>query len=87
MKTKLKLVDDWRQCWRWVSVHCMAINTAILGTWAMLPEEFKQSFDARTIAFAAVIVSVLGIAGRLIDQYPKNKTTDEHEGVDDGHFQ
>lgn len=85
LKKKIKLVKNWRHCWKWLSVHFMAINTAIIVTWATLPEEFKQSFDAKHVAGVSFVVFVLGVIGRLIEQKPNQPTDQEVEG--DEHFQ
>lgn len=28
---KLKLVEDWRRGWRWISVNCIAVVVAVQG--------------------------------------------------------
>lgn len=76
---KVKVVSNWRQCWKWFSVQSMAINTAVVVAWATLPEEFKQSFSPNLVAVISSIVFVLGVVGRLIDQEYQQPTIQEDD--------
>jgi hypothetical protein len=67
----MKIVEEWRQSWRWLSVQVPALNTAFLGTWALLPEKFQDSLPLPYVLGIAIALLVLGVAGRLIDQAPK----------------
>lgn len=68
----MKLVDDWKQCWKWISVICMAITGAFSATWELLPTEWRQVLlndSSAGVAFKVIsALSVLGIVGRLIKQ-------------------
>ncbi len=68
----MKLVDDAKQAWRWFSVQMPAVNTAFLLTWANLPEKFQSVLPVSWVIGIAVALLVLGVAGRLIDQKPKD---------------
>ena len=69
---KLKPVPDWRQAWRWLSIQFPVINTAFLATWALLPAKFQDSLPLPWVLGIAIALLVLGVAGRLIDQTPKD---------------
>lgn len=68
---KPRLVGDFRSAWRWFSVQIPALNAAFLATWAALPEKFQSVLPVSWVIGIAVALVVLGVAGRLIDQKPK----------------
>ena len=65
---KLQLVDDWRDCWRWYSTHCLAIAAALQGVWLELPPDLKSALPAWTIHAITMLVLVCGFFGRLLEQ-------------------
>ena len=69
---RIKLVDDARKAWRWLSVQIPALNVAFLATWSVLPAKFQDALPAPWVIGIAVGLIVLGVAGRLIDQTPKD---------------
>lgn len=75
----MKLVQDWKLAWTWLSVHCMTIaailsasSATIVAEWTSLPSEWQQillNHFSVIIAFRIVsLISFLGIIGRLIQQ-------------------
>lgn len=68
----MKLVDDWRDALKWFSVNVHAVNAAFLVTWANLPPKFQDALPMPWVIGIAVALLVLGVAGRLIDQSPKD---------------
>lgn len=72
--TKLRLVDDWRDAWRWYSTHCALIAFALQATWMELPPEFKASTPAWAIHAMTMVALMLGFIGRLIEQPRREKT-------------
>lgn len=65
---KLPIVPGARKIHRTYSFNAMALNTAILSTWAALPDDMKATIPLKWVLGAAIVVSVLGIIGRYIDQ-------------------
>jgi hypothetical protein len=65
---KPALVDDAKDCWRWLSVQIPALNLAFLATWAMLPAKFQDALPAHWVVAIAAGLLVLGVLGRLIKQ-------------------
>lgn len=65
-----KLVDDWRQAYRWLSVNCMALATAIQGTWMTLGDDMRSELPKYAIHIATIAILVAGITGRLVKQSP-----------------
>lgn len=64
----MKLVHDWKRCYRWISMNAMVWAMAIHGAWLMLPEDMKAHIPASLISVASIGLLVLGTVGRLVDQ-------------------
>jgi len=64
----MKPVKNWRQSWRWFSVQAMALQGAVAGAWLAVPDDMRGAVPADWLAIAAVVLTALGVAGRLIDQ-------------------
>ena len=73
----MKLIDNWRQAWRWFSVQSMLIAGAIQTTWLTLPADLKDTIPVGWVLGVAVAVLVLGVIGRLIDQTPAAKAAEQ----------
>lgn len=65
---KLKLVENWRHCWRWFSMNCMLVSASIQGTWMALPDDLKAGIPGPMVSGAALGTLFLGMVGRLVDQ-------------------
>ena len=65
---EMKPVKNWRQSWRWFSVQAMALQGAVAGAWLAVPDDMRNAVPADWLAIAAVVLTALGVAGRLIDQ-------------------
>ena len=68
----MKPVEDWKRCWKWFSVQIPALNTAFLVTWVALPAKFQDALPIPWVIGIAIVLIVLGVAGRMIDQTPKD---------------
>lgn len=66
----MKLIDEWRKGYRLFSVQAMALATALLGTWAALPEELRAGLPHWVPNLAGIVILVAGIIGRLVQQIP-----------------
>jgi len=64
----VKLVDDFKQAWRWISVQSMALGLAIQGAWEVLPPDLKAGFSEKHVRWTAMVLLVIGIVGRLVKQ-------------------
>lgn len=62
------LVKDAGQAWRWFSVQAMALQGAAAGAWLAVPDDLRASVPSEWLAVCAVVLTLLGVAGRLIDQ-------------------
>lgn len=68
---KPELNPDWRKSWRWFSMQAMALSTALLASWAVLPEKLQDAIPHPWPAVIAAGLLVLGMVGRLVKQEPK----------------
>lgn len=64
----MKLVDDAKRAWRWLSMQCMGAALALQLTWDSIPPELKASIPPRTLTYITVGLLVLGLGGRLVKQ-------------------
>jgi hypothetical protein len=68
MENVMKLIDEWRQAWRWFSMQAMVLVAALQGGWAALPDDLKQHFPGRAVTALSIVLLLLGIGGRLVRQ-------------------
>lgn len=68
----MKLVDDFKQCWRWISVQAMVLAGAVQGAWLMIPDDMRTSIPPHVVQGVTIALLVLGVAGRLVDQSKKD---------------
>lgn len=65
---KVKLVENWREGWSWISVWCMALSGSILTSWEMLPDEWKAMLPQSFLQKYVGPMLLIGIIGRFIKQ-------------------
>ncbi len=68
----MRLVNDWKSAWKWVSMNCMVWATVLLTVWATIPDDLKKELPHGVDRWVAVLLLITGIAGRLIRQGPKD---------------
>lgn len=64
----MKLIDNWRQAWRFVSVQAMALALALQGVWINLPDDLRALIPDKLALSITAGILVLGLIGRLIQQ-------------------
>lgn len=69
----MSLIEDWKKCWKWMSIQANTLGVAISGTYAALYDEVKANFPAKYMLTLTAVVFLAGIVGRLISQTPKDK--------------
>ena len=67
----MKLVDEVKQAWRWISVQCMAWAIAIQGAWEAAPDDLKAGIPPKLVTYVTLALLGLGIVGRLVKQGDK----------------
>lgn len=65
---KLKLIDNWKKGWKFISVNCMVMAQAILGAWMMLPSDMKELMPNSIVFPLTMLLLAGGIVGRFVDQ-------------------
>ncbi len=79
----MKLVENWKQSWRWWSIRLAAIGAAITGTlivapesilqaWALLPADMRASLEAYR-GYIALAAFGLAIVARLVERPKKGE--------------
>lgn len=69
----MKLIDEWRHCWKMFSVQANAAALALVGAYQVLPDDFKHAIPSNWMMGAAAVLVALGTIGRLVDQGIKPK--------------
>jgi len=67
----MKLIEEWHKSYRLFSVQSMALASALLGTWAVLPDDLKSGLPHWIPNAAGIVILIAGIIGRLVQQGPK----------------
>jgi hypothetical protein len=62
------MISNWKSAWRWFSVQAMALQGAAASAWLMVPDDMRAAVPPDMLATGAVVLAVLGIMGRLVDQ-------------------
>jgi phosphoribosylformylglycinamidine (FGAM) synthase-like enzyme len=69
----MKLINEWRKCWKFFSVQANALGGAITVGYVSLYDKLKDNFPAKYMVAITAAVFILGIIGRLVSQQPKDK--------------
>lgn len=64
----MRLVEDWKQAWRWFSVQALAAIVALPVAWGLLPADVKAFLPQSWEPWVLVGIAAAGIVGRIIDQ-------------------
>lgn len=64
----MKLVENWKQAWKWFSVQALALVALLPVVWPTLPPTVHAWVPEEWRPWIIVALAVGGIAGRLIDQ-------------------
>lgn len=73
----MKLDPNWRQSWRWISMHAMGLALAVQGAWLAVPDDLRQVVPQWASYAVTVVLMVAGLIGRLMDQTKQPDGTDE----------
>lgn len=65
---RIQLVDRWRSAWRWFSTQAMFLAGVIQLAWVAVPDDLKGGISPKLTATLTIVLLVLGIVGRLVDQ-------------------
>lgn len=68
----MKLIDEWRSSWRWLSVQFAGLSAVILTAWLALPEDIKAAVPDSVKAIAAYVGIAAAVLLRLVKQKDKS---------------
>ncbi|MGO1003290.1 DUF7940 domain-containing protein [Lysobacter sp. CA196] len=71
----MKLIENWRHAWRFVSVQSMTLAIALQGVWLNLPDDLRVHVPDRIAASVTASLLLLGLIGRLFQQRGPDGTT------------
>ena len=69
----MKLIDNWKNIWKWYSTHAVVIYTALVSYYAQMPAADKASLPLWVIYLIQAVIVVSFIVGRLIKQEQTNE--------------
>lgn len=69
----MKLIDNWKNIWKWYSTHAVVIYTALVSYYAQMPAVDKASLPLWVIYLIQAVIVVSFIVGRLIKQEQTNE--------------
>lgn len=64
----MKLVEDWKEAHKWLSVQVLTILAATPFVWIALPEDIKAMLPPEWRPWVLSILAIGGLIGRLKDQ-------------------
>ncbi len=71
MFDRLKLIENWKSAYRWISVWALATLSALPIVWANLPDDLKAEVPQGWAKWIMMLVAFGGLAGRFVDQKGK----------------
>ena len=69
----MKLIDNWKNIWKWYSTHAVVIYTALVSYYAQMPAADKASLPLWVIYLIQAVIVVSFVVGRLIKQDQTNE--------------
>ena len=75
----MKLIDEWHQAWKYLSVQANVLGGAMASAYATFYPQLKETISPTTMGYLTGAVFVLGIVGRVISQQPKATDEDKQE--------
>lgn len=78
----MRLVEDWRDAWRWLSVRAMVLALALQAAWNMLDDAQRESLPDWLVSVLTGGILLFGVAGRLVDQKKANDPAYRAGGAD-----
>jgi len=64
----MQLIPNIKQAWKMFSIQAQALNAALLVSWQSLPSSFQTVLPVQYLLIIAVVLLVLGVVGRVIQQ-------------------
>lgn len=72
---KFKLIDNWKEAWKWSSTRLMAITGALTTAWLAIPEDLRSAVPPRLMASAVLVLVLAGAIARVtvFEKAPKKR--------------
>ena len=70
----MKLIDDWKQVWKWYSTHAMVIYMGLVSYYVSLEPTVKEQIPDWMLYTGIVIAGITFIIARIVKQ---GETTSE----------
>lgn len=64
----MNLIPEVKSWWRMFSVQAMVLAGAVQAAWVAVPPEWQAQVPSDWLRWGTMVLMVLGVAGRLIDQ-------------------
>lgn len=64
----MRLVPDWREAWKWISMWAFGLLTALPLVWVGLPPDLKAYIPPEWGIYILIFVAAGGGIGRVVDQ-------------------
>lgn len=61
----MRLVNDWRKAWKWLSVQSLAVLAVAPVVWSQLPPDVRNMLPEGWEPYVLAALAVGGIVGRL----------------------
>lgn len=68
-----KLIDNWKEAWRWMSVNCMTGAAALQAAWLAMPDDLRASLPNHFMSITTMGLLFMGLFGRLTTKKPRKK--------------
>ena len=75
----MKLVPDWKEAPKWISVQVFAVLAALPLVWMTLPPDIKAMLPTSWQPWVLTLVALGGLLGRLKDQSSKGDKEDAQD--------
>lgn len=74
----MKLIPEWRKCWRMFSQQAFVAAGSLQTTWLVLDKDQRDSLPGELITWFTLTIIVLGFIGRLVPQKKVSGGGDEN---------
>ena len=92
MKWKVRLIENWKDCWKFWSLQLATLGTVItyvfltfpdaaIMAWSAMPQEFRNTIPPTHMAYIGLTVFALSIVARVVRQESLRKPKDDTQAA------
>jgi hypothetical protein len=74
----VRLVRDWKSCWRWFSIQLIAVQAALQAIFIAFPAEMRQYLPDEYLHVLAMSLLASTVLARVADQTPAPAPSEDH---------